>query len=259
MGKTILEIQSGDVLQRSTSVNNAKEFPQHRLMIGNKSKDAKSWINGPTHEIRNQCLPGYTGFIPGVKSENVFSTTYAQNTANSFAKTIPRGADGSPAERFKTVGFDKFSPRSNRRIVENNAHASRRDYIEYTIAVNSQMKDQRNDYLQNSQTRFASFDPADATVSPARFKKDLNGSLFSHVKDIQVRPRILQSHFGDSPKFQTLSAGFQRVFTEKEPQDENLRLPVVGYAGHTKGKKAENFYAKNFRDTVMFAESNLRK
>jgi hypothetical protein len=46
-------------------------------MIGNKSKEAKSWINGPTHEIRNQCLPGYTGFIPGIKSENVFSTTFA--------------------------------------------------------------------------------------------------------------------------------------------------------------------------------------
>jgi len=106
-------------------------------MIGNKSKDAKSWINGPTHEIRNQCLPGYTGFIPGVKSENVFSTTYAHNTAKSFSKKIPRGAEGSPDERFKTVGSEKFSPLSNRRIMDNDQHASRRDYIEYTIAVNN--------------------------------------------------------------------------------------------------------------------------
>ena len=49
------------------------------------------------------------------------------------------------------------------------------------------------------------------------------------------------------------------MFTAKESGDEHLRLPVVGYAGHTKGKKAENFYAKNFRDTAMFAETNLRK
>jgi hypothetical protein len=49
------------------------------------------------------------------------------------------------------------------------------------------------------------------------------------------------------------------VFTSVESKDETLKLPVVGYAGHTKGKKAENFYAKNFRDTAMFAESNLRK
>ena len=49
------------------------------------------------------------------------------------------------------------------------------------------------------------------------------------------------------------------MFTSVERNDENLRLPVVGYAGHAKGKKSENFYAKSFRDTAMFAESNLRK
>ena len=148
VGKTILEINSGDVVQRSTSVCNEKEFPQHKLMIGNKSKNSKTWINGPTHEIRNQCLPGYTGFIPGVKSENVFAQTYAHNTAQSFAYDIPRGAEGSPEERFKTVGSDKFSPRTNRRIMDNDRHANRRDYIEYTIAVNNQLKQQRDDFLK---------------------------------------------------------------------------------------------------------------
>ena len=133
----ILDINSGEIVQRSTSVNNAKEFPQNALILSNKSKDAKTWINGPTHEIRNQCLPGYTGFIPGVKSENVFATTYAANTASSFSNVIPRGAEGSPDERFKTVGSEKFSPRSNRRITDNDKHAGRRDYIEYTIAVNN--------------------------------------------------------------------------------------------------------------------------
>jgi hypothetical protein len=113
-------------------------------MIGNKSKDAKSWLNGPTHEIRNQCLPGYTGFIPGIKAENVFSTTYATNTASSFANKIPRGAEGSPDERFKTIQAEKFSPFSNRRIIENDAFSSRRDYVEYTIAVNSQLRGQRD-------------------------------------------------------------------------------------------------------------------
>lgn len=118
-------------------------------MIGNKSKEAKSWINGPTHEIRNQCLPGYTGFIPGIKSENVFSTTFAQNTANSFANNIPRGAEGSPDERFKTLASEKFNYQSNRRITENKSFASKRDFIEYTIAVNSQHKQQRDEFLKS--------------------------------------------------------------------------------------------------------------
>jgi len=55
------------------------------MMLGNRSRNARTWINGPTHEIRNQCLPGYTGFIPSVKAENIFATTYASNTAKSFA------------------------------------------------------------------------------------------------------------------------------------------------------------------------------
>ncbi len=92
--------QNGHIQQRSISDLNEKEGGQSKLMLGNKSKDAKSWINGPTHEIRNQCLPGYTGFIPSVRAENVFSTTYAANTARSFANQIPKGHIGATTERF---------------------------------------------------------------------------------------------------------------------------------------------------------------
>ncbi len=37
-----------------------------------------------------------------------------------------------------------------------------------------------------------------------------------------------------------------------------MRLPVVGYSGHRKGLKAENVFAKNFRDATIGAEKNLR-
>ena len=87
-------------------------------MIGNNSKNAKSWINGPTHELRNQCIPGYTGFISGVKSENLHATTYARNTAMSFDGKVPRGFDGThPEIKFKTTQSEKFSSESNRRII----------------------------------------------------------------------------------------------------------------------------------------------
>lgn len=38
-----------------------------------------------------------------------------------------------------------------------------------------------------------------------------------------------------------------------------MRLPVVGYAGHRKGLKAENVFAKSFRDATIGAENTLRK
>lgn len=137
VGRTILEIQNGNVVSRSHTVDGGIEQEERRMMIGNKSKNATSWLQGPTHEIRNQCLPGYTGFIPGVKAENAFAVTYANNTANSFTNSIPRGAVCSPDERFKTMTGTKFSPQRNRRIAERSEFQPRRDYIEYAIAVNN--------------------------------------------------------------------------------------------------------------------------
>lgn len=37
-----------------------------------------------------------------------------------------------------------------------------------------------------------------------------------------------------------------------------MKLPVVGYSGHRKGEKAENMYSKNFRDTTLATQKNLR-
>ena len=60
-------------------------------------------MNGPKHNIRNQSVPGYTGFIPGVKAENLFGKSYADNTAKSFKSKITRGADFSSEKRFMSM------------------------------------------------------------------------------------------------------------------------------------------------------------
>lgn len=50
------------------------------------------------------------------------------------------------------------------------------------------------------------------------------------------------------------------MFTDAEKKDEHtLKLPIAGYTGHCKGQKAENVYAKSYRDTAMLAETNIRK
>jgi len=115
-------------------------------MIGNTSKASVSWINGPTHEIRNQCLPGYTGFIPGVKAENVFSHTYSHATNASFDQKIPRGYN-EQSMRYTTVTGEKFSPGSFRRIQENKDNSSRRDYYEYTMKLNREQWNAREGFL----------------------------------------------------------------------------------------------------------------
>lgn len=98
-GQTIMHLQAlgrNSHYRSRSDLTREDELHETHKMLGNRSKDAKTWINGPTHEIRNQCLPGYTGFIPSVKAENVFSNTYAYNTARSFTNTIYKGHIGSP-------------------------------------------------------------------------------------------------------------------------------------------------------------------
>lgn len=37
-----------------------------------------------------------------------------------------------------------------------------------------------------------------------------------------------------------------------------MKIPIVGYTGHRKGEKAENMFAKNFRESSMEAVRNQR-
>ena len=66
------------------------------------SKTSVTWMNGPQHEIRNQCIPGYTGFVSGINSENLFGKSYSHNTAKSFKGDITRGFDHQPVKRFQS-------------------------------------------------------------------------------------------------------------------------------------------------------------
>lgn len=102
-------------------------------------------------------------------------------------------------------------------------------------------------------------DATGTTISPLKFKRDLNGSPhLGSIKEVQVKPRVLERSLANSLKYQTLSAGFQSAFTLEDSNDQEMKLPISGYTGHRKGLKAENVYAKNFRDSTMNAEKNLR-
>ena len=65
-------------------------------VYGNWSKYASNWIAGPTHEVCMQHIPGYTGHVPGVISENIFSKSYAKCTSAAIGKRHPRGHDVPP-------------------------------------------------------------------------------------------------------------------------------------------------------------------
>lgn len=53
-------------------------------------------------------IPGYGGYVPGVKSENVYGKTYGKTSFASSAKLFPKGIDQDPDVKFKSVMKGEF-------------------------------------------------------------------------------------------------------------------------------------------------------
>ena len=116
------------------------------------SKNSATWVNGPNHEIRNQCIPGYTGFISGVKAENVFAQSYSNGTAKSFKQNITRGFNLQDQKRFQSTNRRTYNEKRNRRYLESPDRTSKRDYLEYMLTLNNQVggQEDRHKLLQTT-------------------------------------------------------------------------------------------------------------
>jgi hypothetical protein len=52
-----------------------------KIQYGNNSIGGETWIGGPTETMRAQHVPGYDGFVPQVRSENLYGKNFAKTTA----------------------------------------------------------------------------------------------------------------------------------------------------------------------------------
>lgn len=53
--------------------------------LGNRSKEATTWIGGHTQNLRPQHIPGYAGHLPGVIAENMYSKTFGKASSEAIA------------------------------------------------------------------------------------------------------------------------------------------------------------------------------
>ena len=65
-----------------------------------------------------------------------------------------------------------------------------------------------------------------------------------------VKPRILESRVSEKPDFYNLSDGFKRIFAD-DKKDMKIIVPVVGYGGHRRGDRSQNYFGKSFRETTI--------
>ena len=94
------------------------------------------------------------------------------------------------------------------------------------------------------------------TTSQNFFKSTKRGFSIDHggfagsQTTTSVRPRILESKVAENRDFYNLSDGFKRIFAD-DKKDRKLIVPVVGYGGHRRGDRSQNYFGKSFRDTTI--------
>ena len=84
--KTMLDkIRMRNNRGRMHSQNKMPSLKQDKLIYGNLSIFAKNWVGGPTHEIREQHVPGYTGHVKGLISENLHGDTFGNTSFRALS------------------------------------------------------------------------------------------------------------------------------------------------------------------------------
>ena len=66
----------------------------------------------------------------------------------------------------------------------------------------------------------------------------------------QIKPRVLETKATRNSDFYTLGEGFKKVFAN-DKEDQKMVVPVVGYGGHRRGDRSQNYFGKSFRETTI--------
>ena len=98
-------------------------------VFGNWSRYSKNWVCGPTHNVRQQHIPGYTGHVRGMVSADSLSKSYARVTAHLFSRNHPISDETDKKARFTSTQRNEYKLSNNRRFGK---------YISQYLSINAQ-------------------------------------------------------------------------------------------------------------------------
>jgi hypothetical protein len=119
-------------------------------IYGNKSRFARNWVCGPNHMIRHQRVPGYTGHIKGLVSENLFSESFGNTTARAVGKVHPIGHEIEPKVRFLSQNSFVYRPTNFRRFIDKPQMIPKKDYIDYSRFINDTFAEEKEQILNKT-------------------------------------------------------------------------------------------------------------
>jgi len=186
-------------------------------------------------------VPGYTGHIKGLISENLFAQSYGNSTSKAIGKKHPIGHNVIPKERFRSQNTNQYRSKNFRRFADKPFMEPRKDYDDYTRFINDTYVEEKTDMLNNTcnfeekrnsfvtknynplmtlrtyselearpmtMLRKGAITTKNSRVSMNPVERRM-GSTFT---DFDVRPKILESKISQRDDFFNLSDGFKKIF-----------------------------------------------
>jgi hypothetical protein len=91
-----------------------------QMQYGNHSKHGDNWLGGPNSNIKAQHIPGYAGYVPQIKSENLYAKSFAKTTAGAINGEYVKGTEPPAIDRFTTTNAAEFGKNNFRRLKADN-------------------------------------------------------------------------------------------------------------------------------------------
>ena len=253
------EANSG--VNRNKTLYSSKPIPADEHLnstLGNKSKNAKTWIGGHTQNLKPQHIPGYKGHVPGIHSENVFAKTYGNITSKIIGREHNVGNNLPNNQRFRTTSQEEFSHKSHRRLANDEEALMKQNKGDFEEYFSTMGVDPIELARMPTETRAIDDLPTIGySGSQSLYRQNLfrkaGGANYLDVSPLKAKLVSVSNYdLRATNQYQKLSTGFQTAVDKNTDLTlKPVTLPVVGYTGHRPGNKAQNFYGKPFKECAM--------
>ena len=239
-----------------------------RRKLGNRSKEADTWIGGPTQMLYPQHVPGtphpppplthpgYTGHIPGIVAENLFAKSYGKTSTKALKGTHVKGADVPAQKRYKSMATKEFGEKNFRRLgrphpakqaVDNPDVKTRRDNETYVKTLLTSQS------IEPARSRLANIPTVGYQGTKSLYRQqisEINAGPHGYFNVNPIRHKLREGTGEDVIAGAEVEDGFKARLLAGAGQAD-VKIPVVGYTGHRKGVKAQGFFGKDFRDCTV--------
>ena len=100
------------------------------IQYTNQSKHGENWLGGPTQNIKAQHIPGYAGYIPKIKSENLYGKSFAKESGMSINNERPTGFEMPLNEKYKTTNMSEHGEEQFRYLKDKASPAEVKDQVD---------------------------------------------------------------------------------------------------------------------------------